>query len=160
MKRLLIRSQQVLWIVFAIISNVGNANEVNFSLGGGWPYVVVPAVSIEHSGFEFYANYKIGLDDGFSLGVEKQTNNHSYGVFVGALGARKTRSICDADSTCPPFRIAITDRKTTQGLGLSYEYRFTSSRQGWAIRAEAGYGHESKTDSNRFDGNIQLVHHF
>ncbi len=160
MKSVLSRTQCISLLALIFISGAGHSKELNMSLGGGWPYALVPTVAIEHRGLEFFANYKIGLDDGFTLGVEKQFEHHTYGIFVGALGARKTRENCDLDSTCPPFRIALTDRKSTQGIGFSYEYRFSSTRQGWALRVEAGYGHESKTDANRFDGNLQLVHHF
>ncbi|BCO17445.1 hypothetical protein KUC3_03020 [Alteromonas sp. KC3] len=43
---------------------------------------------------------------------------------------------------------------------MSYEYRLNTSREGWAFRVEAGYGKESQNDTNRFDGNAQVVYHF
>lgn len=136
------------------------ASGVEYSVSGGWPFVVTPSISFIHEDIEYYANYKIGLDDGFSLGFEKPFNQHVFGAFIGAVGARNARYECGERFACNLTRIAITDKKTTQGIGLSYEYRFANSRNGWAMRLEAGYGKESTNDVKRIDGNLQIVYHF
>lgn len=147
-------------VVLSCLPQVTIAEEINFSVSGGWPFILTPTVSTTYSDMEFYANYKIGADDGFALGVEKQYGNHALGVFVGAVGARDADYKCDDELSCPTFRIVLYEGKTTQGVGMSYEYRFNTSRQGWALRLEAGYGKESKNNAKRFDGNVQVVYHF
>ena len=135
------------------------ANGLDFSLGGGWPFLFTPTVSTTHKDIEYYVNFKLGLDSGFSLGAEKQFGNHVYGVFIGAVGARNTNSRCHNTDDCD-FILFEFENETTQGLGLSYEYRFNTAREGWALRVESGYGEESRHNEKRFDGNVQLVYHF
>lgn len=147
-------------VALSCLPQVTMAEEINFSVSGGWPFILTPTVSTTYNDMEFYANYKIGADDGFALGVEKQYGNHALGVFVGAVGARDADYKCDDELSCPTFRIVLYEGKTTQGVGMSYEYRFNTSREGWALRLEAGYGKESKNNSKRFDGNVQVVYHF
>jgi hypothetical protein len=131
---------------------------VNLSLGIGYPFVLVPNISINNNDIRYYANYKLGLDDGFSLGAEMINGKHKYGAFVGAVGSRQTdRGCTDITSLC----IILTDHKTTQGLGVSYEYHLSDTvNSGWAIRLEAGYGEESSLNKKRADGNIQIMYHF
>ncbi|MGB3725835.1 MAG: hypothetical protein WA981_08720 [Glaciecola sp.] len=136
------------------------SNDVSYSVATGWPFVLVPTISIENNNYEYYANYKVGVDDGFSIGAQRVSGNHVYGTFIGALGARSSNYACEADALCDSFVIRFTDRKTTQGVGVSYEYRINSNKQGWAIRLEAGYGEESRNNDRRADANIQAVYHF
>ena len=139
-----------------------NVTADTFSAGGGWPFILAPTITLKQgNNIEYYANYKLGLDDGFTAGVQWAEGHHVWGGFVGAVGARKTDLPCGSDpANCPAFHIVITDRKTTQGLGLSYEYRFFGVKEGWALRLEAGYGKASGTDAKRMDGNLQVVYHF
>lgn len=138
-----------------------HASEVEFSIGGGFPFFVVPQVSLTQQDKRYYVNYKAGLDDGFSAGMEWLNDNHAYGVFVGAVGAREASNDCEIQSLCDALRIIIFDEKTTQGIGLSYEYRFSGQDQsGWGLRLEAGYGQESRNKSERADANIQFSYHF
>lgn len=131
---------------------------VDLSLGGGYPFLVVPTMSFTNNDIRYYANYKLGLDDGFSIGAEMLNGKHKYGAFVGAVGARKTDNSClDTTFLC----ITLFDHETTQGIGLSYEYHLSSSaKTGWALRFEAGYGEESAYNEKRADGNVQVVYHF
>lgn len=138
---------------------IATADGFDFSLSGGFPFLITPTVSTTHDGIEYYANLKIGLDGGLSLGAEKQYGNHVYGVFIGAVGARKTEFSCFDNDECD-FILFEFEEKTTQGIGLSYEYRFNSTRDGWAFRLEGGYGEESRHNEKRFDGNVQIVYHF
>lgn len=147
-------------LLFMLFPTLANANEVGFSLSSGWPFLLNPSISIKHQKIEYYANYKIGLDDGFSLGAEAQLGLHTFGMFVGAIGTRKTRVSCETNATCQAWQIMLTDQKTTQGVGISYEYRFLPSRKGWALRLETGYGQESRNNTKRVDANVQVVYHF
>ncbi|MBQ4864722.1 hypothetical protein J8L98_23850 [Pseudoalteromonas sp. MMG013] len=134
------------------------AKAVDLSLGGGYPFLVVPTISLTNSDIRYYANYKAGLDDGFSLGAEILNGKHKYGAFIGAVGARKTDARC-SDSTL--LCTSLFDHQTTQGIGLSYEYHLSSNlNSGWAVRLEAGYGEESYDYEKRTDGNIQFIYHF
>lgn len=146
-------------IGISLLPQIAMAKEFNFSLSGGLPFILTPTVSTTHNGIEYYANVKVGLDGGISLGAEKQYGNHAYGVFIGAVGARKTESRCFNNDECD-FIILEFREETTQGIGLSYEYRFNSTRDGWAFRLEGGYGEESRHNEKRFDGSVQMVYHF
>lgn len=136
--------------------------DVQFSLGTGYPFFIIPQVSLLDEDKKYYLNYKIGLDDGFTVGVDWLNGHHSYGVFAGAIGARDAEVECNPDSfSCNLSNFFIFDDKTTQGIGLAYEYRFNGqAHKGWAVRFEAGYGEESRTDERRADGNIQVLYHF
>lgn len=147
-------------ITLLCLSSTAYAQGVNMSVSAGWPFFLIPTVSTTYNDIELYVNYKVGLDDGFTVGAEKQYGHHVFGAFVGAVGARDADYLCEADDSCPPLRIVFTDAQTTQGLGLSYEYRINQGREGWAFRAEAGYGKESQNDTKRVDGNVQVVYHF
>ena len=50
-----------------------SANDISFSIGGGYPYFVIPEVSVASADLSqrWYGNYKIGLDDGFAVGFEQ-----------------------------------------------------------------------------------------
>ena len=146
-------------IGLSFLPQIAMAEEIYFSLGVGWTFFLTPTVSTAHKDIEYYVNFKLGLDAGFSVGAEKQFGNHVYGVFIGAVGARNTDSRCHNNDDCD-FVLFEFDNESTQGLGLSYEYRFNSSREGWAFRLEAGYGEETRHNEKRFDGNVQVVYHF
>ena len=49
-----------------------------FLLGGGYPYLVIPEVSLSANDDtqRWYANYKLGLDDGFSAGFEQAVSDN------------------------------------------------------------------------------------
>lgn len=130
---------------------------VDFSTGVGYPFVGVPTVSISDDNVRYYANYKLGLDDGFSVGAEWLNGKHAFGAFAGAIGARDVEACNENVILC----ISIFDNETTNGLGLSYEYHFSESpKSGWGIRFEAGYGKESYFNEKRVDGNVQITYHF
>ena len=154
------RKLRVSLIALTCFSSNSIAQDIDVSLGSGWPFFLVPTVSTKYDDVELYVNYKLGLDDGFTLGAQKQYENHVVGIFLGAVGARDAEYSCEDELTCPIIRLALTDAQTTQGIGMSYEYRLNTSREGWAFRVEAGYGKESQNDTNRFDGNAQVVYHF
>ena len=48
-----------------------NVTADTFSAGGGWPFILAPTITLKQgNNIEYYANYKLGLDDGFTAGVQ------------------------------------------------------------------------------------------
>ena len=149
--------------LFMIMLSSANANtkdgELQYSIGTGYPYVLIPQVAFKDGEMSFFLNYKVGLDDGFTAGINLHDEHHLYGVFIGAVGARKSERRCESD--CPILDFRLSEQESTQGLGLSYEYRFTpNAASSWALRAEVGYGKESFNNDKRADANLQILYHF
>ncbi len=143
------------------------ANDLNFSLGGGYPFVAVPEVSIinteQHS--RWHVNYKVGLDDGFSLGFEQaisENNKHAVGVFLGAIGVHEEDSPCSDQAQAIDCLIGnLFDEEVTNGLGLSYAYYFSAiNNDGWHVKLEAGYGEGQKSETRRNDASIRISYQF
>lgn len=154
-----------------------SANDISFSIGGGYPYFVIPEVSVASADLSqrWYGNYKIGLDDGFSAGFEQaisDNNKHAIGLLVGALGNREVDTQCDESQNSDELTVAFAntigcalaeafDEETTNGIGLSYSYIFSGLNQdGWRLRFELGYGEASSDDDKRVDGGINLSYEF
>lgn len=153
-----------------------HANDVNFSIGGGYPYFVIPEVSLSaNEGTQrWYANYKLGLNDGFSLGFEHAltaNKKHALGLVIGAIGIRDDERECvktDDDSISGELGniigCAITDAfdyETTNGAGVSYSYLFRGLNEGgWRVRFELGYGEGSDSNEKRADGGISVSYEF
>lgn len=148
--------------VLPAFSSATHAIETKFSLGSGYPFFVVPTLILESDSLAYYVNYKAGLDDGFSIGVQSIQGKHIFGAFAGAVGTRDVKDYCKKIDVVPCISglLVLDSYRTTQGVGLSYEYRFNTKPNGWAVRIEAGYGKESRTDDKRADGNVQVVYHF
>jgi len=146
-----------------------HANDVNFSIGGGYPYFVIPEVSLSaNEGTQrWYANYKLGLDDGFSLGFEHALTadkKHALGIVVGALGVQENSDECEDDSIGSVIGCSfsdIFDDETTNGLGVSYSYLFSGlNESGWRVRFELGYGEGSVSEEKRADGGLSVSYEF
>ena len=148
-----------------------NANDVNFSIGGGYPYFVIPEVSLSaNEGTQrWYANYKLGLDDGFSIGFEHALTadkKHALGLVVGALGVQDDEAECGSTEDSLGTIIGcgfveIFDDETTNGVGLSYSYLFSGlNESGWRARFELGYGEGSDSDEKRMDGGVSISYQF
>lgn len=149
--------KHVAFFALSLLASNAFANDINWSTATGYPFFVVPTISTTSDDVRYYANYKLGLDDGVSVGAEWLQGQHAMGVFVGAVGARRVNDNCLINSIC----ISLFDDETTNGVGLSYEYKFSNTAaNGWALRFEGGYGKESRNDEKRFDGNIQVVYHY
>jgi hypothetical protein len=151
------------------------ASNVDFTLGAGYPFFAVPEISLATNDAKqrWFANYKVGLDDGFSAGFEHglgDENKHAVGVFAGALGMRDDDRPCDTSNESVSIILsaiiscAISDAfdyETTNGVGLSYSYNFSGlNKSGVRLRLEAGYGEGSKTNEKRFDGGVYISYQF
>lgn len=153
-----------------------HASAVDFSIGGGWPFLVVPEVSIasDDTTQRGYINYKMGLDDGFALGFEQgldQENHHAIGAFVGALGVQDKNTACPEEQSDDLVEslgsvfgcslLIIFDEETTNGLGLSYSYNANGlNNAGLRIRFELGYGEGSSSHEKRVDGGFVISYQF
>lgn len=148
-----------------------SANDVSFSIGGGYPYFVIPEVSLStNAGTQrWYANYKIGFDDGFSVGFEHALTTdkkHALGLVIGALGVQEDDDECGGteDSLGNIIGcgfIEIFDDETTNGLGLSYSYLFSGlNESGWRVRFDLGYGEGSYSNEKRADGGVSVSYQF
>ncbi|REL28976.1 hypothetical protein DXX93_15485 [Thalassotalea euphylliae] len=169
-----------MWLVTstaALLTLPSQANDIDFSLGTGYPYFIIPEVSfpINNARQRLYANYKIGLDDGFSVGFEHSLttdNTHAIGILAGAIGARDDERPCpntaDNDSSSASLGEAIAcgllevfDDETTNGVGLSYSYNHNGlNHSGFRIRFELGYGKGKDSDESRADAGIILSYQF
>jgi len=144
-----------------------NSDNVHFSLGSGYPFFSVFEVSFPamNNDQRWFANYKAGLDDGFSVGFEQQLsgNHQTLGFTLGAIGARDAVG-CDenkgAGAIICPF-VEIFDSETTNGAALNYSYYFSGiNNSGAKIRFELGYGQSAQANVNRFDGGIIVSYQF
>ncbi|GEK09640.1 hypothetical protein [Pseudoalteromonas peptidolytica] len=146
------------------------ANPVEFSVGTGYPFFGQLEVSVPQAQNQskWYGSYRIGLDDGLLLGYERAVsanNKHAVGVVAGALGARDVGPACeeDDDVVCGIFEpiINLFDDETTNGVGLSYSYYFSSINQrGWHVKFIAGYGESSDSNKKRADGSVAISYQF
>lgn len=158
------------------------AKAVDLSIGGGYPFFVIPEMSIatDDAQRRWFANYKMGLDDGFSIGVEQgldEKNTHAVGMMIGALGVRDDKRPCPAQNNnsgdvleeigntfAHTLGCAIGeafDDKSTDGIGVSYSYNFNGlNNAGMRIRVELGYGKASGSDEKRADGGIVFSYQF
>jgi len=165
-----------------LAANNAHATGIDFTLATGFPFVAVVEGSMpsDNNNRRWFANYKVGLDDGFSVGVEQvvgQGNTHAVGVVVGALGMHSNKRDCQQSSeTSGDLTTDLVDGvlgqvfcaignafsdETTNGLGLSYSYHFNGlNNAGWRIRLEGGYGKGSRSDKKRGDGSVMISYQF
>jgi len=157
------------------------AASVDFTLATGFPFVAVVEGSMpsDNNNRRWFANYKVGFNDGFSAGVEQvvgQGNTHAVGVVVGALGLKSKKRAChNSGETNGDLASGVGEvvgqvfcaigsafnYETTDGLGLSYSYHFNGlNNSGWRIRLEGGYGKGSSSDKKRSDGSVMISYQF
>lgn len=143
------------------------ANELSFSLGAGYPFFVVPEVSLSNAdnSQRWYINYKAGLDDGFTLGYEQavfSSKHHALGAVVGAIGIREDDTPCDADQSSVSCIVSnIFDEESINGAALTYGYYFSGlNSSGWHVKFEAGYGEGSQSKEKRASASIRLSYQF
>ncbi|NRA72694.1 MAG: hypothetical protein HRU24_16930 [Gammaproteobacteria bacterium] len=157
---------------------VASANNIDFTLGSGLPYVAIVEASVasNNNTQRWFGNYKIGLDDGFSIGVEQafgQGDNHAAGLIIGAFGVQTDPRPCEKSSeSTDSLTNALTNalgcvislgfsEESTEGVALSYSYHFSGINQkGWKIRLEAGYGKGSRSGEKRGDGSFIVAYQF
>lgn len=155
------------------LSLPNKASAVDFTIGGGLPFLVIPEISIasENNEQRWFANYKMGLDDGFSFGFEQGIdieNKHALGIFIGALGVKDDNRPClqRTDKNDPLKELgcaifSVFDEETTNGLGLSYSYNFSGlNHSGMRIRFELGYGEGADSQEKRVDGGFSFSYQF
>ncbi|MBT1062160.1 hypothetical protein KJY73_01190 [Bowmanella sp. Y26] len=145
------------------------ASDVDFSIGGGYPYFVVPEVSWSNNDSQrWYAKYNLGLDDGFNLGYEQaldDNQHHALGIALGAIGTRDVDTCSEEDDNVgDAFSCIISglfDDHSVQGAALSYSYNFSGlNARSWRIKFEAGYGRVSVVDKNYASGNVTVSYQF
>lgn len=158
-------------LILGLLSFSAPANNSDFTFGSGYPYLFVAEVSVASNENQqrWFANYKLGFDDGFSLGVEHglgEEKKHAIGLFVGALGVSDADS-CEVNND--PFGavtlgcafVEIFDDETTNGVGLSYTFNFNGlNNPGGRIRLEYGYGEGVDSGKERSDGNLTYSYQF
>jgi len=157
------------------------ASDVNFSLAAGWPYVFNPEISFNspESNRRWFANYRMGFDDGFSIGMEQGVGDtpHALGIVAGAIGVDKKDDNCtelddlDGDAADVIGGViggalvcgfnAIFDDQTVLGIAGTYSYHFSGhNNDGWSIRAELGYGEASETNEKKVAGGVYIRYQF
>lgn len=154
------------------------ATDVGFSIGTGYPYFGSLELSLpaDKGQQRWFANYKMGFDDGFSLGFEQSYGkglNHAFGGLVGAVGVYKDGGCDDSptsntDSSSDAFRKTLAcgigtifDDHTLNGLGVSYSYYVNGINQsGWRFKFEAGYGKASTINEKRATGGFIASYQF
>jgi hypothetical protein len=152
-------------IMLSAVSLPSLANDIKFNVGVGYPFFskLEIAKSINENQDRIFANYKVGLDDGFSLGYEHAIDleqHHAFGVVVGAIGAR------DGDGNCNNTDIFcdigdLFDNDTTNGLAISYSYNINGlNKSGLKLSFELGYGKASHLNEKRVDGGVSLSYQF
>ena len=146
-------------LVLVLMLPVNSAFGVDFSIGGGWPFLVVPEISGSPLGSDsrLFGNIKIGQDNGFSAGFEHsigKSKRHALGFVVGSIGVQND------DRNCRCFRL-LKDRETTEGYGFTYSYNFSGlNEKGMRLRLEAGQGEGSESKEKRNDGSVILSYQF
>ncbi len=159
-----------------LTSNSATANEFGFSVGAGYPYFAAleGSMATQDKSQRWFANYKMGLDDGFSAGFEQgygNNLNHAFGGFVGAVGIYKgddcepkTDASNIGEAFGSIFGCALKeafDDETLNGAGLSYSYYFNGiNNAGWRLRLEAGYGKASHSKEERAAGGLTISYQF
>lgn len=143
------------------------ANELSFSLGGGYPFFVVPEVSLSNADNtqRWHINYKAGLDDGFSLGYEQtmfNSSHHAMGAVVGAIGIREDDEPCDQNQSSVSCIVAnIFDEETINGVAMTYGYYFKGlNSPGWHAKFELGYGEGTQSKEKRASASIRVSYQF
>jgi hypothetical protein len=156
-------------LLLLALSTTTAANGIDFSLGGGYPFIAVPEVSMANADQtqRWHFNYKIGLDDGFTIGFEQALSadkKHAMGLIVGALGVNEDEDRCadtESDLSCLVSKIFLLDEETTNGVGLSYGYYFSGlNNVGWNVKFEVGYGEGSESHQKRSDASIRIAYQF
>jgi hypothetical protein len=161
--------EQIFLSLFLLSSaaQASNSENVHLSLGSGYPFFTVVEASLPamNDDQRWFANYKLGLDDGFSVGFEQTLagNMQTVGFSLGAIGARDAVG-CDENKgagaiICPI--VEIFDSETTNGAAFNYSYYFSGvNSSGTKIRFELGYGQSNQANVKRFDGSVIISYQF
>lgn len=161
-----------LLLLLTLFQNQVSAKDFDLSLGFGAPYFLVTEIStVISDDYRAYINYKMGLDNGVSIGLEKAVinNSHLIGLFAGAVGTKAPD--CNQNDTYTDFDDVIGDvvkcafgvitQKTLNGVGVSYSYANNGiNNSGFIIKFDVGTGTNSYTDSYQSTAGIALMYSF
>lgn len=167
----------VLLALTALASTAASADDdISFALSTGVPFFVTPEMSYQSQDSEtrYYANLKLGLDNGASLGFEtpvSENKKHMLGAFIGSVGVRDGDTECDQEPSSSlgetlgniiGCSLAATfDWETVNGIGASYRYDFSGEvNQGWYTRLELGYGKARESKKNTAVGGFVVGYQF
>ncbi len=148
-----------LYLAYLPIASIffsGDTNAVDFSIGGGYPFVLVPEVSIatNDDSQRWYINGKFGFEKGASIGFEQSFGSkgkHAAGLLLGLIGTDQS------DHTDNDY----WEKESTNGVALSYSYNFNGlNKAGMRVRIEYGYGKTDKSHTPHTDGSITVSYQF
>lgn len=172
-------------LALCLVSTVSVANDFKFSLGVGLPFLLTPEVSYSQPGADsrWYANYKMGLDDGFSGGYERALDadkKHALGVLIGAFSVVDDKRPCpDSDKTemtqdnvfaqisfdiGSALGCALSeafDEESLNGIALTYSYQANGlNESGWRVRFELGHGEAARSKRKDTSGGFIVSYQF
>ena len=154
-------------LMLGTLSIAPAAAELDFSIAGGYPFVLVPEVSwsTKDRSQRWHVNYKAGLDDGISVGFEQSLsadNRHRFGVVVGAIGIKNEENPCAEQQGVLACVLAnIFDEETINGVGVTYSFYLDElAHSGWHVKLEGGYGEGSKSDTKNTGASIRIGYQF
>lgn len=162
----------LLLLLIIFYQTQANAKEFDVSLGVGAPYFLVAEVSTAvNNDYKLYLNYKYGLDDGYSLGLDKAVfnDNHLLGLFIGAVGTKSTGCVYndsedllnDVSKYLVSCQLAVIKQKTLNGLGVSYSYAYGGiNNSGFILKLDMGSGTNSYIDGYQSTAGITVLYSF
>ncbi len=140
------------------------------SISTGLPFFLTPELSYQanNSDIRYYANLKIGLDNGAAIGFETpfSTNKkHSFGAFFGSVGVHDGDTDCrDNDDLGSAIGCALADAfdwERVDGIGISYRYSFNQfNAEGMYTRFEVGYGKGDESNRDLTSGSFLIGYQF
>ena len=160
----------ILFITFH--HSISKAEGFNFSLGFGYPYLLVPEVSFhtEKSDIRWFANYKLGLGgSAASLGFEKplsQDKKHSVGILIGGIGQSDDETPCELlyQELCELSGAGFSwdfDLENTNGVAAIYTYNADGlNNSGWRYSLMIGYGEGQDSGESKTDGSVNISYQF
>jgi len=150
--------------------SISKAEGFSFSLGAGYPYLLVPEVSInpEKSEIRWFANYKLGLGGpALSLGFEKpfsEDKRHSVGFLIGGIGQSDDETPCELlyQELCALSGLAWDfDLENTNGVAVMYTYNADGlNNSGWRYSVIIGYGEGQDSGESKADGSVNISYQF
>jgi hypothetical protein len=162
-----IKSKTAALMLVVLSSKTCLASDFKFSLGAGYPFFLVPGVSIlaADQKQKWTFNYKAGLSDGFSLAYERsvsENDKHAAGIVIGTIGVIDDDEVCDELDMAVACIVAnIFDEESVDGLAVSYNYYFSDiASRGLFIKMEAGWGESRETNQSESVGSIRIGYQF
>jgi|TARA_B110000090_G_C13313201_1_gene420465 hypothetical protein len=159
----------ILFITFH--HSISKAEGFDFSLGTGYPYLLVPEVSIkpEKSEIRWFANFKLGFGGpAISLGIEKpisENKKHSVGFLIGGIGQSDDKTPCKQiyEGQCllaGGFSFDF-DLENTNGVAAMYTYNSDGlNNSGWRYSIILGYGEGEDSGDSKTDGSVNISYQF